>query len=62
MSEMNEYCRVMTQFQDNVGKGYFSPEKAEELFCNPMKKMYESLTKILKDNNIINVVAVEEEQ
>ena len=52
----------MTQFQDNVGKGYFLPEKAEELFCNPMKKMYESLTKILKDNNIINVVAVEEEQ
>ena len=61
MGEMSEHCSVMTQFQDNVVKGYFTPDQAEGLFCNPMKKMYESLTKILKDNSIINVVTIEEE-
>ena len=59
---MNEHCTVMTQFQDNVDKDYFLPEQAESLFCNPMKKMYQSLTKILQDNSIINVVTIEEEQ
>jgi hypothetical protein len=45
-----------------VDKGDKAPEKAEEIITDEMKIMHSHLTKILKENNIIIYVDLNEEQ
>lgn len=51
----------MTHFCDNVQKKYMPTEMAETLFVNPLKDIYDSLRKILIENNIVTADTLEEQ-
>jgi hypothetical protein len=51
----------MNQFQDNVQRKFMPSDMAEILFVNPMIGIYDSLRKILKDNDIVTAETLEEQ-
>jgi hypothetical protein len=52
----------MNQFYDNVQRKFMPIEIAETLFVNPMTVIYDSLRKILRDNDIVTAETLEEQQ
>ena len=54
MKVLHENYKIMKQFQDNVeSDNAMPPEMAEVLFTNPLTKVYNSLSKTLKDNKVV---------
>jgi ABC-type polysaccharide/polyol phosphate export permease len=58
---MNESHTVINQFLDNVQKKYMPIDVAEILLVNPMTDIYNSIRKILKDNDIVTAETLEEQ-
>jgi hypothetical protein len=58
---MNDSSVVMNQFQDHVQRKYMPIDVVETLLVNPMADIYNSLRKILKDNNIVTAETLEEQ-
>ena len=54
MKGLNEHYNIMKSFQDHVETAHSMPsEMAELLFSSPMTKIYESLNKVLRENNVL---------
>ena len=63
MNVLHENFKIMRQFQDNVETDkVMPPEVAEFLFTTPLTKVYNSLSKILKDNKVVTEDSVLEQK
>ena len=45
--------KVVTQFQQHVETEMMTPEMAEVIFKKPLTLLYNSLSKLLKDNKVV---------
>ncbi len=63
MKVLHENYKIMKQFQDNVETDKVMPlDMAEILFTTPLTKVYDSLSKILKDNKVVTEDSVLEQK
>ncbi len=63
MKVLHEQYKIMSQFQNNVEVDLAMPsDMAEVLFSGPMTKIFNSLSKVLKDNKVANEESVNEEK
>ena len=54
MKGLHEHYKTMSQFQDHVEKDdTMSEDIAEMLYVKPMVRLHTSLTKVLKDNQVL---------
>ena len=63
MKVLNDNYKIMKQFQDNVETDkVMPPEVAEFLYNTPLTKVYDSLSKTLKDNKVVTEDSVLEQK
>jgi len=63
MKVLHENYKIMKQFQDNVETDKVMPsDMAEILFTTPLTKVYDSLSKTLKDNKVVTEDSVLEQK
>ena len=63
MKVLHENYKIMKQFQDNVETDkVMPPDMAEILFTTPLTKVYDSLSKTLKDNKVVTEDSVLEQK
>jgi hypothetical protein len=63
MKVLNDNYKIMKQFQDNVETDkVMPPEVAEFLYTTPLTKVYDSLSKTLKDNKVVTEDSVLEQK
>jgi len=63
MKVLHENYKIMKQFQDNVETdNVMPPDMAEILFTTPLTKVYNSLSKTLKDNKVVTEDSVLEQK
>lgn len=63
MKGLHEQYKIMSQFQNNVEVDLAMPsDMAEVLFSAPMTKIFNSLSKVLKDNKVVTEESVNEEK
>jgi hypothetical protein len=55
MRGLHEHYNTMKSFQDHVETGHTMPSDiAELLFSAPMTKIYDSLSTVLRENNVVS--------
>lgn len=63
MKVLHDNYKIMKQFQDNVEVDKaMQPEIAEVLFTMPLTKVYDALSKLLRDNKVVTEDSAQEQK